>query len=179
MRRIGDSTWMTPSETWVCSHEKQVPLVTNGPTGVFWPPSGGPMPMPNGTSRALPATKTVRWAWMWNRTFSVRWHLIPSTLFRSVAFDAGGASSTAFVGIGTCSGPSGPGAGAGCRCPSEESGFSGRATDDADAAEEAGASARASAAAAAQSRADPGRPVRRRRDAPELAAGCFGVIESA
>ena len=44
---------------------------------------------------------------MWNASFSAIWHLIPSTVWFS--FSACGRASTGTCGIGTTSGPFGPG----------------------------------------------------------------------
>src|SRR5271169_1025864 len=94
----------------------------NGPCGVFVACAPG-MPMPAGICRAEPLTKTGRCAWMWNTVCSLVWQLIPSTGWpvATVAVLASGAPA----GIGTPSGPAGPGAGAGLRDPSVLSGASG------------------------------------------------------
>ncbi len=72
--------------------------------------------MPAGTWRGEPLTKTVRCAWMWNRTCSLVWQRMPSTGW-PVALAAVPASGGA-LGMGTPSGPVGPGAGAGLSVPS-------------------------------------------------------------
>src|SRR5215472_7137884 len=78
------------------------------------------MPMAAGICRAEPFTKTVRWAWMWNTVCSLVWQLIPSVGWPVTAVAV--LASAAADGTGTCSGPSGPAAGAGPRAPSELSG---------------------------------------------------------
>jgi hypothetical protein len=44
---------------------KAAPHAANGPCGVDWIWSGGAMPTPYGICRCAPATKIVRWTWMW------------------------------------------------------------------------------------------------------------------
>ena len=69
------------------------------------------MPMAAGICRAEPFTKTVRWAWMWNRVCSLDWQLIPSMGWPVTAVPVPadtGLASAAADGTGTCSGPGGP-----------------------------------------------------------------------
>ena len=73
--------------------------------------------MAAGTWRAVPFTKTVRWAWMWNRVCSLVWQPIPSTFWPVT--EAAGLASVAADGTGTCSGPRPPAAGAALSAPSE------------------------------------------------------------
>ena len=102
VRGTGDSMWMIPSAACVCSHEKHEPATTNGPSGVAWA-SGDAIPIPGGTVRGLPSTKTVRCAWMWNSTCSLGWQRILSTGPMAAASPVG--ASWAPAGIGTPSGP--------------------------------------------------------------------------
>src|SRR5215468_9279610 len=85
------------------------------PCGVFWACAPG-IPMPAGTWRGEPFTKTVRCAWMWNSTCSLVSQRMPSTGW-PVALLAVLASAGPF-GMGTPSGPFGPGGGAGLSGPS-------------------------------------------------------------
>ena len=64
------------------------------------------MPIPYGTWNALPATKSVRCAWMWNAIFSDGWQVTPSTV--SPGRTAFTPAKTGAFGTGTPSGPSGP-----------------------------------------------------------------------
>src|SRR5215470_13268533 len=74
------------------------------------------MPMPAGTWRGEPFTKTVRCVWMWNSACSLVSQRMPSTGW-PVALVAVLASGGA-LGTGTPSGPFGPGAGVGLSVPS-------------------------------------------------------------
>src|SRR5215475_9093592 len=74
------------------------------------------MPMAAGTWRGEPFTKMVRCAWMWNSTCSLVSQWMPSTGWPAVLAD--GPASGGALGIGTPSGPFGPGGGAGLSAPS-------------------------------------------------------------
>jgi len=71
--------------------------------------------MAAGTWRAVPFTKMVRWAWMWNSVCSLVWQPIPSTFWPVT--EVAGLASVAADGTGTCSGPRPPAAGACWRAP--------------------------------------------------------------
>src|SRR6266550_8837381 len=90
----------------------------NGPCGLFCARAPG-IPIPAGTWRGDPLTKMVRCAWMWKMVCSLVWHLIPSKSLPVAA--AAVLASGGALGIGTPSGPVGPGDPGGWRRPSAAS----------------------------------------------------------